>query len=171
MQRSKMWWGAACLVVILAGVAACSGDGTSTTPSEPSDVAGTWSFAGQRLGDTCEALGYWQLQNLTSPTTLTEVLNVTGTGNPLSGQHVSGNLLTGTWQFSGLFINTGFSLAVLTPNVSDVGNGCILQERAEMLVPAIQDNQGLGTFSVSYAGEGTCSGSCQAVWSGIWTKQ
>ena len=171
MQRSKMWWGAAYLVVILIGVASCSGDSTPTTPSQPSDVAGTWSFVGQRLSDTCQALGYWQLQNITPPTTLTEVLNVTATGNPLIGQHVSGNLLTGTWQFSGLFINTGFSLAVLTPMVYPAVNGCILQERAEMLVPAIENDQGLGTFNVSYAGTETCSGSCQAVWTGIWTKQ
>ena len=171
MQRSKMWWGATCMVVILAGITACNSSSTPTTPSQPSDVAGTWSFVGTKLSDTCQDLGYWQLQNLTPPTTLTEILTVTATGNPLIGQHVTGNLLTGAWQFSGVFVNTGFFLTVLTPNVYNAGNGCTLEERAEMIVPAIQNNQGIGTFSVSYVGVGTCSGSCQAVWSGIWTKQ
>lgn len=171
MQRSQKWWGAACLLVVLAGVAACSSSSTSTSPTQPSDVAGVWAFVGTKISDTCQDVGYWELLNLTPPATLTEVLNVTATGNPLIAQHVTGNLLTGAWSFLGAFVNTGFSLAVVTPNVYNVADGCILEARAAVLVPAITNNQGIGTFSMSYAGAATCSASCRAVWSGVWTKQ
>lgn len=160
MSHAKRWFSLFFLILSAFTVVSCGGS-SSTDPTPNANVAGRWSFSGRQTSDTCQ----FDFLSLSA----TEVVNVEQNGTILTGQHLSGNLLSGNWLFTGSVNGNTFALAASNPLVY-VSSGCDFNLGTGMNVTNIQGTASPGTMNITAQGVRGCFDSCQAMYTGTWTK-
>jgi len=161
---TKIALGAGGVALVGGGVALAflTGDDDSDDGSLP--VFGNWEFSGDVLKDTCDFL----MPGL--PTTAREALNIEQSGSGLTASHQLGNVLQGEWRFTGKLTDNNFQLTSVNPFTGTSGFDCTYSMTAEVNVENIVDNSGIGGLLINVTGVSGCSGSCQGVWPGTWTR-
>ncbi len=152
------------LALMLVGVVSCS---SSSDPSGPSilDVAGIWNFVGQLTQNTC---------NLDAVSTLGGNMTFNQNGSAVSTGQISLGIINGgsAWSFiySGTLTGSNVSMAAANPYVLTSG-GTVIHFGSGIEVQNIQDNAGTGSLNITGACIQGCTGGCQTIWTGTWTKQ
>ncbi len=150
------------LVLMLVGVMSCKK--SSSDPSGPSilDVEGIWSFVGQLTQDTC---GF-------GVNSLIASINFNQVGNNVSTGRV--DFTFGNFQpyfsYAGTLTGNNVSMAATDPYVLS-GGGVVEHFGSGIDVQNIQNNAGTGSLNFTDACIQGCTGSCQVIWTGTWTKQ
>ncbi|PIE28669.1 hypothetical protein CSA57_12940 [candidate division KSB3 bacterium] len=154
----------ACLLLL---IVSCGGGGSSSSPtsaSGPIDAAGVWSFTGQLTKNTCELDA---LSPISGDITLTQSGAIVTTGRvDLSVERGS------SWFFyyAGTVTGNNVSLSAKDPYVFRRG-GMVTHFGSGIEIQNIQNNTGTGSMNVTGQCIQGCSGSCQTIWSGSWTRQ
>ncbi len=157
---TKIAIGAVALAVGGGVALAMSGDDDD---DELLDVTGEWVFEGTVTADTCSFL------DTGFPEDTSERILMHQDNTTLSAEHRLGDVLRGNWAFSGTLHGDVWELAANNPN-EETEDGCTYSLGSGMEAHSIDNNKGNGTFNVTINTISGCSGSCQIVWSGVWTR-
>ncbi|PIE34275.1 hypothetical protein CSA56_07770 [candidate division KSB3 bacterium] len=153
----------ACLLLL---IVSCGGGGSSspTSASGPINVAGVWSFTGQLTNNAC---------NLDAVSPISGDIDLTQSGAIVTTGRVDLSVERGSswfFHYAGTVTGNNVSLSARDPyvfrrdgRVTHFGSGIDIQN--------IQNGTGTGSLNVTGQCIQGCTGSCQTIWSGSWTKQ
>lgn len=153
----------ALLIIIVVSCVGCGGDG-GTSPFTVLDVAGVWNFVGQLTRNTCNLDA---ISPISGDITFNQSEAIVNTGRVnLSIERGS------TWFFyyAGTVTGSNVSMAATDPYVYQSG-GTVIHFGSGIDIQNIQNNVGSGTLNVTGQCIQGCTGSCQTIWTGTWTKQ
>jgi type 1 fimbria pilin len=154
------------VILTLGLLMSCSDDNDSpTSPLGPVNVSGTWSFSGQLTKNTCE---------FDTGTSRTGKFTFTQTGSNVSTGRVDHSDLGEGGEglyfyYSGTVNGNSVSLAATDPYVLQNG-GEVVHFGSGMEIQNISDDSGDGSLNITGQCVQGCSGSCQTIWTGTWTK-
>ncbi len=168
LPQVKAGMGTGTKVVIGVGALAAVGGGVALAmrgddEDDLLDVAGEWVFEGIVTADTCSFL------DTGFPEETSERILMFQDNTTLSAEHRLGDVLRGNWDFSGTLRGDVWELAANNPN-EVTEDGCTYSLGSGMEAHSINNNKGNGTFNVTINTISGCSGACQIVWSGVWTR-
>jgi hypothetical protein len=155
--------GAGAGLALVVGIAALSGGGDDGDSGGPLSVAGVWKFAGQLTQDACDiASGSGFTANMSfyqsGSTVSTRQIDLT-----IGGTHMY-------FTYAGTVTGNNISMAAVDPYVLQ-GGGTVIHFGSGIEVQNIKDNSGPGSYNITGSCIQGCSGGCQTIWSGTWTKQ
>ncbi len=152
------------LVCVAAALVACGSDDNSpSSPSILSTVGGVWRFAGQLTQNACELDAY-------SPVTGDVTINQAG--SIVNTPVVYLTIERGSrWYFTyaGTVSGSNVSMAAVDPYVFRSGSR-VIHFGSGVDIRNVSNNVGSGTLNVTGSCIQGCTGNCQTIWSGTWTK-
>lgn len=155
------------LLMIVAVCAGCDGSSNSspTSPLSFINVAGPWYFAGQLTRNTCN---FDAISPISGTITFNQSDAIVNTNRVALSVVRSG----ATWDFiyAGTVSGNNVSMAATDPYVFQSG-GSVIHFGSGIDIQNIQNNVGNGSLNVTGQCIQGCTGSCQTVWTGTWTKQ
>ncbi|MBD3306070.1 hypothetical protein GF339_06760 [candidate division KSB3 bacterium] len=152
------------LVVVVGG--GCSDDG-SDSPTSPlaasTNVTGVWNFAGQLVRNSCE---------LDALSPISGNISLNQSGLTVSTGRVDLIVERGSsWYFyyAGTVTGNNVNMSATDPYVLRDG-GTVIHFGSGIDIQNIQNNVGSGSLNITGQCIQGCTGSCQTIWSGTWTK-
>lgn len=165
-KAKRFTYAAILLLMVVVACGGCDSDSSSnpTGPLTITNVAGPWSFSGQITRNTC---------NLDAYSTLSGTITFTQSGSSVSTGRVDlsiGRDLNWWFYYAGTVTGNNVILAATNPYVLRSGN-TVIHYGSGIDINNIQNNAGSGSLNVTGQCIEGCTGSCQTIWTGTWTKQ
>jgi hypothetical protein len=163
MRDRKKWFVIVFICMAALMLTACGDDDDDndiTGPVGPINVAGPWSFAGQLTKNTC---------NFNVASTLTANITFNQSGTTVSTPRVDFSFGP-YFYYQGTVSGNNVSMAAVDPYVSQSG-GSVVHLGSGIDIANIQNNSGSGSLNLTGQCIQGCTGSCQTIWTGTWTKQ
>ena len=153
------------LACLLLFVVACSDDGDGGNPISPlsANVSGAWTFTGQLTRNECELNAYSSING---------DIYITQSGSRVSTPRVDLLVEYGeSWFFyyAGTATGSRVSMAATDPYVLR-DNGTVIHFGSGIEMQNINDHSASGSLNVTGKCIQGCTGSCQTIWTGTWTR-
>ena len=145
--------------VLLFGVSCNDDSGDSPTmPLVPANVSGVWTFSGQLTKNACD---------FDTASSISGDITIYQSGDNVSTGRIE--FLDMDFIYAGTVTGNSLSMAAVDPYIfqSDgstrhIGSGISIQN--------IKDNSGSGSLNLTWKCIQGCTGRCQTVWTGTWTR-
>lgn len=162
MRDRKKWLVVVFLCMLALVMTACGDDDDDdiTGPSGPINVAGLWNFSGQLTQNSC---------NFDVPATLIANIIFNQNGSIVSTPRVDFSFGP-YFYYQGTVSGNNVSMAAVDPYVSQSG-GSVIHIGSGIDIANIQNNSGAGSLNLTGQCIQGCTGSCQTIWTGTWSKQ
>ncbi len=152
------------LLLMVVGIASCGGGSDSpTTPSGPVNVSGLWNFDGRLTRDTC--------YDLTPGSRFTASITFFQSGSTVTTRQVDITIggMNMFFTYRGRVTGNNLSMAAVDPYVWQDG-GSVIHLGSGIDIQNIRNNAGSGSYNLTGQCIQGCTGSCQTIWTGTWTK-
>jgi hypothetical protein len=165
MKTFQSRWAFICVLMAVMMLATACGDDDPTGPATPANVDGVWEFQGVLSLNTCE---FEAAQTISGSATFNQ--NGTEVSTPRLGLNVIEGIEM-TFVYYGTVTGNAVSMAAVDPYVAQDGDIVIHYGSGIEVQDIEDDSDGVGSLNITGACIQGCTGSCQTVWSGTWTKR